>query len=250
MYVKVFPSMYDGTLATRGPWEALVTFQQLLVLADPQGVVDMTPEAISRRTTIPLEIITAGIAALEQSDPESRSLDEDGRRIVRLSDHRSWGWRIVNYLNYRAIRDEEARREYMAAYQRDRRAKKKRASDDDVNTVSTAVNTVNPCKPQLAQAEAEAEAETEAEEKKNKSKSARAARAKTPLPQDFGISDAVRQWAKEHARGQYDNLRGHFEHFVGKAKANGYEYVDWDEAFKNAIRKNWAELEPEERFWN
>ena len=88
MFAKVFLSMYDGTLATKGPWEALVTFQQLLVLADLAGIVDMTPEAIARRTTVPLQIIATGIAALEQPDAESRSPDMDGRRIVRLSETR------------------------------------------------------------------------------------------------------------------------------------------------------------------
>jgi hypothetical protein len=57
MYVKIFPSVYDGTLATHGPWQALVTFQQMLILSDPTGVVDMTTEAISRRTTAVLWLV-------------------------------------------------------------------------------------------------------------------------------------------------------------------------------------------------
>jgi hypothetical protein len=142
VYVKIFPQMYDGTLATRGPWEALVTFQQLLVLADPVGIVDMTSEAISRRTTIPLNIITAGITALEQPDPESRSPAEDGRRIVRLSEARSWGWRIVNYLEYRDIRDEEHRREYQRRWAKDARARKS-STVDSSSTQSTCVDTAS-----------------------------------------------------------------------------------------------------------
>jgi hypothetical protein len=116
--------MYDGTLGTRGPWQALVTFQQLVILADKHGVVDMTPEAISRRTTIPLKIIQRGMIELEKPDPESRSPEEDGCRIVRLRDDRSWGWRIVNYAHYRQIRSEEERREYHKQFQRKRRAAK------------------------------------------------------------------------------------------------------------------------------
>ena len=54
MYGKLFVQMYEGTLASKGPWEALVTFQQLIILANRHGEVDMTPDAISRRTTIPL----------------------------------------------------------------------------------------------------------------------------------------------------------------------------------------------------
>lgn len=116
MFAKVFSSMYDGSLATVGPWEALVTFQQFLILCDREGVVDITPEAISRRTTIPLDIIVKGIEVLEQPDPMSRRPNEDGKRIIRLADHRTWGWRIVNYPHYRSIRTAEERREYMSDY--------------------------------------------------------------------------------------------------------------------------------------
>lgn len=125
MYGKVFTSMYDGTLATKGPWQALVTFQQMIVLADKDGVVDMTADAISRRTSIPLEIITTGIAELSLPDPESRSAAEDGRRIVLLEGHRTWGWQIVNYAKYAALRSAEERREYMRIAQAEHRAKVK-----------------------------------------------------------------------------------------------------------------------------
>jgi uncharacterized phage protein (TIGR02220 family) len=121
VYGKLFEQMFDGTLATKGPWQALVTFQQLIILADRNGDVDMTPEAISRRTTIPLEIIRQGLSALEQPDKDSRSPALEGRRIVRLSEDRAWGWNIVNYTHYRAIRSQEERREYMRNYQRQRR---------------------------------------------------------------------------------------------------------------------------------
>jgi hypothetical protein len=108
--------MFDGTLATQGPWQALVTFQQLIILADKSGCVDMTAEAISRRTTIPLEIIETGLQELIKPDPKSRTPDEEGRRLVLLSDARDWGWRIVNYEHYRKIRSEEERREYHRRY--------------------------------------------------------------------------------------------------------------------------------------
>lgn len=109
MYGKVFESIYDGTLA--GHWQAIVTMQQLIVLATPDGVVDMTPDAIARRTSIPLAIITAGIEHLAKPDPFSRTPGDDGRRIVLLDDHRPWGWRLVNHAKYRALRDLEQKRE-------------------------------------------------------------------------------------------------------------------------------------------
>lgn len=61
----------------------------------------------------------------------------------------------------------------------------------------------------------------------------------TPLADDFAISARVRDWAKEKG---YGDLEAHFEAFVGKAKAKGYTYVDWDEALMGAIRLDWAKL--------
>lgn len=141
MYGKIFASMFKGSLY--GQWEAIVTFTVMIVLADQHGDVDMTPEALSAQTSIPLEIIRRGIADLEQPDPESRTPDEEGRRIVRVSDSRNWGWHITNYEHYRQMRSLEERREYMRQYQRSRRsARRATRSVSEVNTASTPVNNV------------------------------------------------------------------------------------------------------------
>jgi len=113
--------MYHGSLATVGPWEALVTFQQFLILADRLGVVDMTAEVIARISTVPLEIIAKGIAVLEKPDPHSRNDAEGGARLKRISEHRDWGWQIVNHAHYRAIRSAEERRDYMREQMREKR---------------------------------------------------------------------------------------------------------------------------------
>ena len=134
MYGKLFTQMYDGTLATKGPWESLVTFQQLIILADKTGCVDMTAEAIARRTTIPLDIIELGLSKLVEPDEHSRSIAEDGRRIVLIDPERNWGWRIVNYTHYRKIRSEEERREYHRLYARKRRAAGKELPEVNTST--------------------------------------------------------------------------------------------------------------------
>lgn len=85
--------------------------QQLIVLSTPDGIVDMTPDAIANRTTIPLDIIKKGLAFLEQPDPYTRTPGEDGRRIVPLDEHRPWGWRLVNHGKYTRLRNMEEKRE-------------------------------------------------------------------------------------------------------------------------------------------
>ena len=102
-----------------------MTFQQMLVLCDRFGMIDMTPEAIARHTTLPLGIIEKGILKLEAPDPDSRRADEDGRRIVRIDPNRSWGWHIVNYAHYRQLKRAEERAEYQKAFMRKKRERDK-----------------------------------------------------------------------------------------------------------------------------
>lgn len=103
MYGKIFDSIYEGTLY--GQWEALVTMQQLIVLCDADGIVDMTPQAIAARTSIPLRIIKKGLAILEAPDPHSRTPDQEGKRIELIDAHRPWGWHLVNHEKYQHMQD-------------------------------------------------------------------------------------------------------------------------------------------------
>lgn len=109
MFGKIFTQIFDSSLANNP--QARWVFMDLLVLADQNGVVDMTQEAIARRTNVPLDIVRTAITELENPDPRSRSSDFNGVRIKRLDDHRDWGWMIVNYPKYRAIANAEAARQ-------------------------------------------------------------------------------------------------------------------------------------------
>ena len=149
--------MYDGTL--RADWKALITLQQMIVLCDPHGVVDMTPHAIHGRTGIPLDIIEHGISILESPDPHSRSTELDGRRIVRLEDSRQWGWRVVNYLYYRNLASAEDKRSKDKARVAERRAADRRDMSHGVADCSG----VSPKVANVAQVEEEAEVEVKEE---------------------------------------------------------------------------------------
>lgn len=106
MYGKIFDSMYKGTLY--GQWEAIVTFQQMIVLCDADGTVDMTPPAIAAITSIPLDIIQKGIEVLSREDPYSRTPGRNGRRIELIDEHRPWGWVIVNHNKYKRLQDSDS----------------------------------------------------------------------------------------------------------------------------------------------
>lgn len=119
--------MYDGTL--RADWEALITFQQMIILSDADGVVDMTPHAISGRTGIPLVHIENGIKVLESPDPYSRSAEQEGRRICLLDEHRPWGWYLVNHSKYKHLQDSDTVRAQTRERVRKHREKNKPVSN-------------------------------------------------------------------------------------------------------------------------
>jgi len=120
MYAKVFSQIFNSSIAD--DYKVRHVFQDLLVLCDQFGVVDMTPQSISAQTRVPLKMVMAALTKLQSPDPRSRSPDEDGRRLVLLDSHRDWGWRIVNYAKYRAIRNGFDKRAYMCEYMRKSRA--------------------------------------------------------------------------------------------------------------------------------
>lgn len=218
--------MYDGTLY--GHWQAIVTFQQMIVLADADGIVDMTPQAIAARTSVPLEIIQEGIKVLEAPDPYSRTPDEDGKRIELIDGHRPWGWHIVNHEKYKNLRDAgEIRAQNRERQQRFRDRSKGVTAVTQRNAVSRDVTRCN-AKSRYT--------DTDTDTRKER---ARARARATPLPESFAISDRVKTWAAGKGFGQ---LERYLEFFVGRMKASGKTYTDWDEAFMNCIREDWPEF--------
>lgn len=151
MYAKLFTSIYQGTL--RGNSHGLLVFTNLLAHADMEGRVDIHPRAIAEEVGLTVEEVKKALLVLESTDDESRSPEEQGRRIVRLDEHRAWGWIVVNYVKYRSIRNEDDRREQNRRSQAAWRAKQK--------DVALTVSEVSRDKPRSAHTEAEVHTEEE-----------------------------------------------------------------------------------------
>jgi hypothetical protein len=108
MFAKIFRQIFDSSIAENA--DVRVTFMDMLILADMNGVVDMTHESIARTTNRPLKLIRETILELEKPDPKSRTKFNNGARIRRLDAHRDWGWAILNYGVFRNCQSEEQRR--------------------------------------------------------------------------------------------------------------------------------------------
>ena len=146
MFAKVFGSLWTGSMVGQADLQLVFVF--LLARCDPDGFVDEHPRVISSLTGIPLDRVESALRELESPDRESRSPDLDGRRIVLRDEHRSWGWSIVNHAKYRAMRNEEVRREQ-------NREASRRYRDNHGTNVSSRQQ------PSAESAHTEAEADTE-----------------------------------------------------------------------------------------
>ncbi|RXS93685.1 hypothetical protein [Silvibacterium dinghuense] len=170
MFVKVFRQILDSTIAD--DWQVRHVFEDLLKLADYKtGEVDMTPRAISRQTGVPLDVVERALSVLEEPDTDSRSAEEEGRRLVRLAAERSWGWRIVNFAHYRDLKNLDLKREADKFRQQKHRASKRDASVTECDSHA------------MSQSVAPKEKEEEVKKEENGSPSApRVSDKSSPLP--------------------------------------------------------------------
>lgn len=83
--------------------------------------VDLNPKLLAFTLGTEESEVESVITKLCSPDPNSRSKDEDGRRLVQVG---TFSYRVVNGARYAEMRSEEARREYNRVRQRTLRAKK------------------------------------------------------------------------------------------------------------------------------
>lgn len=102
LYARVFTQILDSSIAE--DFTTRHVFEDFFKLCSKDGIVDMTRHAIARRLNMPQETLNACIDKLESPDVNSRDPDHDGRRLERLDEHRDWGWRILNWPKYDALR--------------------------------------------------------------------------------------------------------------------------------------------------
>lgn len=140
MYAKLMSRITESSLMDE-EIPVRYCFVMLLAIADPHGYVVGTDVAIARRLNMPLADFKHCLHQLMQPDPDSNSMEHEGRRVIDSDCER--GYYLVNYTKYRDTRDEEERRKYMKEYMRKYRESKG----------VTHVNNGKQRKPQLAKEE-------------------------------------------------------------------------------------------------
>lgn len=70
-------------------------------MVDHRGEIDKHPRLIASAIGIPIVDLLACIKDFLSPDPDSRSPENEGRRLELLDQERGWGWRVVNIQKYR-----------------------------------------------------------------------------------------------------------------------------------------------------
>lgn len=111
-FVKIDCGILDSSIWVEST-NTRIVWITMLAMADQTGLVHATAPGIASRSRVSLSDTRIAIEVLEKPDRDSKSLEDDGRRIKRVDG----GYLILNYEKYRAynysMKDDAVRkREY------------------------------------------------------------------------------------------------------------------------------------------
>lgn len=119
MYGKFFKSAFSGSLMASGPEVFAVWAYVIANTVDSR--VELNPRLLAAVIGSTPDRMTKAIETLCAPDTESRSKDNEGRRMIKEG---TFQYFVVNHAKYREIRSEDDRREYNKLKKREERARK------------------------------------------------------------------------------------------------------------------------------
>lgn len=130
-FTKLFSSIITSTIWTEDD-QTRIVWITMLALADRNGEVQGSVPGLARLAGVPVDACRAALATFLAPDPDSRTKDDEGRRIEEIDG----GWLLLNYAKYRQMASKEE--QVQKATERTRRYRAKKAR----NVASTPVSTV------------------------------------------------------------------------------------------------------------
>ena len=231
MYGKIFEEIFDGSLMIKGGPMATYLFMSMIVLADENGVVRFTPEALGKRiglsdgagSFLQWEDFRESLIILESEDDGSNLSTEDGKRIIPMSiitnGEETRGWWIVNYEFYR--------KKASKFDQKDKTKERVRRFRERHNTSVTPCNACN-------------DNETDSNEKKRHTdtdiKKIYKRKKACVWPKDFTLTNKMAAYAVDKGISP-KKVDAFFDEFKDWADSKGATYVDWEAAFRTRVRK-------------
>ena len=150
-YTKLFTSIVTSTIWNEDD-KTRIVWITMLALADKNGEVQGSVPGLARVAGVSVDDCRASVAKFLSPDPDSRTKDDEGRRIEEIEG----GWHLLNHRKYREMASKDESRE--AEAKRKARYRDKLKRNEKSGTVPDKSHEV-PESQHIAEAEAEAEAE-------------------------------------------------------------------------------------------
>lgn len=190
-YTKLFNSIVTSTLWMEDDRTRIVWIT-MLAIADKNGEIQASVPGLARLAAVPLDDCRAAITKFLSPDLDSRTKDDQGRRIEEIDG----GWALLNFRKYREMASKEESQASEASRKARYRAKMARNVPKCPANVPRVppVSTVNP---HIAEAEAEADNKEEEPSAPVASK-----KAEIPIPALLDTPEFRAVWAdwEQHRR--------------------------------------------------
>ncbi len=121
-YAKVFRTMYTGSMYGAG-MHVFAVWGWILAHKDENGIVEVNPELVAHQLGGCATDVSVALQYLCAPDPNSRSKEHEGRRIVQVS---QFGYQVVNHDKYRHAGQD--RTEYWRNWRKNRDSEAERAT--------------------------------------------------------------------------------------------------------------------------
>lgn len=122
-YTKLFEEIVRSTIWAQNDRTRIVWIT-MLALKDRNHFVRATETFLAAASNVPIEACREALKVLSSPDPNSRSTNDEGRRICQVPG----GWEIINGEYYARKLNESERREYKRQKQSEYRKRKKDVS--------------------------------------------------------------------------------------------------------------------------
>ncbi len=157
-YTKLFSSIVTSTIWMEDDRTRIVWIT-MLACADKNGEVQASVPGLARIAGVPVEDCRAAIDRFLSPDPDSRTKDDQGRRIEEIEG----GWSLLNFRKYREMASkEESQAKETARKARYRDGLKRNSKGQECPAVVPFVPGMSTLDPHIAEAEAEANTEAQA----------------------------------------------------------------------------------------
>lgn len=101
-YTKLFNSIITSTIWTEDD-KTRIVWITMLACADKNGEVQASIPGLARLAGVPLEDCRTAINKFLSPDPDSRTQDDEGRRVEVIDG----GWSLLNFRKYREMASKE-----------------------------------------------------------------------------------------------------------------------------------------------